>query len=194
MRENERDANALQERLRASEERLRQAEGASGFATFEMDLASGSWDWGSQAALLFGLAPETTDPSFEAWERVIFVDDVQKIHAALQTAPQTGNCYFEFRVRHSDGSLHWIAGKGEVTTRGTASILRGAFYEITERKALEVRLLALNETLEARVAEVRQEARTLEVLNRTGVAIAAELDLERLVQIVTDAGVELCHA
>ena len=68
------------------------------------------------------------------------------------------------------------------------------YYEITDRKGLEARLLALNETLEARVTDVRAEARTLEVLNSTGIAVAAELDLERLVQMVTDAGVELSNA
>ncbi|HEY5336977.1 MAG TPA: PAS domain S-box protein, partial [Rhizomicrobium sp.] len=51
-----------------------------------------------------------------------------------------------------------------------------------------------NEMLEARVNEVREEARMLEILNRTGVAVAAELDLARLVQIVTDAGTELTGA
>ena len=55
-------------------------------------------------------------------------------------------------------------------------------------------MLAVNATLEARVAEVREEARTLEILNRTGVALSAELDLERLVQTVTDAGVEIAGA
>ena len=73
-------------------------------------------------------------------------------------------------------------------------VLRGTFYEIDERKQLEAKLLSVNETLEARVGELREEARTLEVLNRTGIAIGAELDLERLVQIVTDAGVELSGA
>ena len=73
-------------------------------------------------------------------------------------------------------------------------LLRGAIYEITTRKALEVRLLALNETLEARVTELRQEARNLEILNETGVAVAAERDLTTLVQTVTDAGVQLSHA
>ncbi|HEX3943589.1 MAG TPA: response regulator [Rhizomicrobium sp.] len=72
--------------------------------------------------------------------------------------------------------------------------LRGTYYEIGERKQLEARLLALNETLEARVAELREEARTLEILNRIGIAIRAELDLDRLIQIVTDAGVELSGA
>jgi signal transduction histidine kinase/DNA-binding response OmpR family regulator len=41
---------------------------------------------------------------------------------------------------------------------------------------------------------LRDEARILETLNRTGVAVAAELDLEQLVQTVTDAGVELTGA
>jgi PAS domain S-box-containing protein len=73
-------------------------------------------------------------------------------------------------------------------------VLRGTLYDINERKQLEARLLATNETLETRVGELREEARALEVLNRTGVAIGADLDLERLVQTITDAGVELSGA
>ncbi|HEY1505862.1 MAG TPA: PAS domain S-box protein [Stellaceae bacterium] len=48
--------------------------------------------------------------------------------------------------------------------------------------------------LEARIAELAEEARGLQVLHRIGVAIAANLDLERLVQTVTDAGVEISKA
>lgn len=43
-------------------------------------------------------------------------------------------------------------------------------------------------------AELREQSRTLETLNKTGSAIAAELELDRLVQMVTDAGVELTGA
>lgn len=43
-------------------------------------------------------------------------------------------------------------------------------------------------------AALREETRTLETLNRVGQALAGELDLERLVQMVTDAGVELTGA
>ncbi len=39
-----------------------------------------------------------------------------------------------------------------------------------------------------------EETRVLETLNRTGAAVAAELDLENLVQMVSDAGVELTGA
>ena len=187
-------ANGFEARMRAAEHQLRVAEAASGFGTFEINLDSKDWNWSRQVALLFGLDPETADRSFSNWESAIFVDDVPKIHDAFRAARRTGTFYAEFRVKHSDGRLHWIAGKGQVAVGEPSSPLRGALFEITERKALEARLLAVNETLEARVLQVREEARTLELLNRTGVAVAAELDVQKLVQMVTDAGVELSHA
>jgi PAS domain S-box-containing protein len=173
------------------DERLRRGESASGIGTFEYEPETDRWEWSDQLAVLCGL-PQEAEPSFSAWERVIFVDDVPKIHAAFKSALETGKCHVEFRVKHRDGSLHWVACNGQSVDEGRG--VRGACYEITERKVLEVRLLALNETLEARVTQVREEARALEVLNSTGIAVAAEHDLERLVQMVTDAGVELSHA
>ena len=50
------------------------------------------------------------------------------------------------------------------------------------------------QSLHEQVAELREEAHALEVLNTTCIAVAAEHDLERLVQMVTDAGVDLSHA
>jgi PAS domain S-box-containing protein len=189
------DPSGLVERAGASEERLRLGEAAGGIATFELNLAESKWDWSPRAAALFGFDPEAAERSLETWDRTVFPDDLQKIHAAAEAAKSSGSFYVEFRVRHLDGALHWIAGKGQVGgNNAKVRLLRGAVYDITERKALEARLLALNETLEARVAEVREEAHTLEVLNRAGVAIAAEHDVEQLVQIVTDAGVALSHA
>src|ERR1700680_1810033 len=179
-----------EERLRASGERLRLGEIAGGIATFEHGYVSRGWNWSAQAAAIFGLDKQKLDH----WESVVFVDDLAKIRAAVETAKQSRQFYVEFRVRYSDDSLHWIAANGQIPPDSSPRLLRGAIYEITTRKALEVRLLALNETLEARVAELRQEARYLEILNDTGVAVAAERDLTTLVQTVTDAGVQLSHA
>jgi PAS domain S-box-containing protein len=193
MSRKERGTVELEDLLRKSEERLRLGEAAIGMATFEFDRRSGAWNWSSQARLLLGLDDAASSEQLStSWQKSVFVDDLPKIHAAIATARDGEPFYAEFRVRHPDRSLHWIAAKGKVLPDRVS--LRGAAYDITDRKALEVRLLAVNETLEARVAEVREEARTLEVLNQTGVAVAAEHDLERLVGLVTDAGVELSHA
>jgi PAS domain S-box-containing protein len=199
MNENQRNppkAKGAEARLRLSDEWLRSAEAASGVGTFELDLATDRWESAAQVAVLFGFDPRSSKLSFADLERAIFIDDLPKVRAAIDTAKRTGTFYVEFRVKHRDDSVHWLAGKGQLGAdeKHPARWLRGAYYEITERKVLEARLLALNETLEARVAEVREETRTLEVLNRTGVAVAGELELERLVQTVTDAGVELSGA
>ncbi|MDB5446045.1 MAG: histidine kinase [Phenylobacterium sp.] len=81
-----------------------------------------------------------------------------------------------------DGGRIWAAGEmtpirdaaGEVT--GFVKILRD---RTAQREAEEA---------------IAEERRALEVLNRAGSALAVETDLQRLVQIVTDAGVELTGA
>jgi PAS domain S-box-containing protein len=175
---------------------VREAQLAGGTGTFRLDLRSNRWEWTPQIAVLFGLDPAGAGPRFEDWESTIFADDVPKVRAAIKSAMTGGSFYVELRVRYPDQSVHWLAGKGHTKADdiGKPRWLFGSYFEITDRKVLDARLLALNEALEARVAEVREEARTLEILNRAGVALAAELDLERLVQTVTDAGVELIGA
>ncbi|TMJ80767.1 MAG: GAF domain-containing protein [Alphaproteobacteria bacterium] len=170
------------------EDRFRAAEAASGIGAFEYDLESKRWDWAPGVALLFGLSPNKAPDSLEEWQRAMFVGDLAKVHEALE-AGRKGGFYVEFRVMR-DGVYHWLAGKGQTD----GNVLRGTFYDIGDRKQLEARLLGVNETLEARVRELREETHALEVLNRTGIAVGAELDLENLVQIVTDAGVELSGA
>jgi PAS domain S-box-containing protein len=174
-------------------DRLHEAEAASGIGAFVLDLSTREWAWSPPLAALFGFSPEKAPASFEDWLHAVFVDDVPKIRHAMDTARNGGGFYVEFRVKASP--LSWLAGKGHADPRpDSGRLLRGSFYDINERKQLEARLLASNETLEARLGELREEARALEVLNRTGIAIGAELGLERLVQTVTDAGVELSGA
>ncbi len=137
----------LQQRVRKSAERLEIAESASGIGIFTYDPHTGEFNWSEHTAVLLGVDSKR---SFIAWERSIFIDDVPKIHEAFRNAVDSGHFYVEFRLRRPDGSLHWIAGKGQAVedAPGRANQrIRGAFFEITERKALEARLLAVNETL-----------------------------------------------
>ncbi len=191
MTESEKNSE-LNRRVRASEERLRLGETAGGIATFELDLTTGKWNWSAQAAGVLGFAADKKDVGLDHWQKAIFFDDAPKISTAMEAAAQSGEFYVEFRIT-AVGGLRWIVARGEIASTNR-SMVRGAIYDITERKTLEARLLALNETLEARVLEAREESHALDTLNRIGIAVAAEHDLQRLVQMVTDAGVELTHA
>ncbi len=83
---------------------------------------------------------------------------------------------------HKDGSFYPVAF--------TASPLRDGRGRTTGT-IIEVRGIAAERATQLAAAE---QAHTLEVMNRTGAALAAELDLDRIVQIVTDAGVEITGA
>ena len=169
MQDSESETDRLQERVCTAETRLRLAEAASGIGTFEVNLASGEWDCSEQVSELFGIDADQAANSFAEWERHVFVDDIPKIHTALADAKETGRFYVEFRVRLPNSGLRWLAGKGQMADT-PSSLLRGAFYEITERKSLEARLLALNETLEARVMERTQQLASPSLKRRSGVS------------------------
>jgi len=84
--------------------------------------------------------------------------------------------------RRKDGSLFWSVG--EMTPiRGDGGALTGFTKVLRDRTPQR----------EAEQA-IREERRSLELLNRAGSALAAETNLDRVIQIVTDAGVELTRA
>jgi PAS domain S-box-containing protein len=182
MSDEKHQAKELEARVRLSDERLRRAEEASGVGTFELDLASKQWNWSPQVAALFGFDP-SREMSFADLERTIFADDLPKLHAAIETAIETGSFYVELRLRRPDDSFHWLAGSGQIASDegNHRRWLLGAYYEITERKMLEARLLALNETLEARVVE-----RTQELAASVSNLEASERRFRMLVESVSD--------
>ena len=160
----------IEQRLRATEERFRIAQAAGGIGWFEWDLVTDAWECSTHVAILFGFNPATPRPLFADWQPAIFIDDVPKLRSAVEVAGERGAYYVEFRVTHPDGSVHWIAGRGEITKDdiGRARRVAGVYFEISERKALEARFLALNESLEARVADrARQLAATAAQLEET---------------------------
>jgi PAS domain S-box-containing protein len=113
------DRQRIERRLQETEERFRVAQAASGIGWFAWDLTSDGWEWTPPVASLFGLAAGESRPRFADWEPAIFVDDAPKMRAAADQARQGGAFYAEFRVRHPDGSVHWLAGKGEVSRDAT---------------------------------------------------------------------------
>ena len=80
------------------------------------------------------------------------------------------------------GDRIWAVGEMSPIRDATGAII--GFVKILRDRTAQ-------RTAEEAVAE---ERRALEILNRAGSALALETDLHRLVQIVTDAGVDLCRA
>ena len=121
-------------------------------------------------------------PAFD-WAGTIHPDDREALFASFGTA-MAGHSPFgvEARFRRADGvyrTIHTTA-RPRFDARGAFIGMIGVNVDMTETRAAETGL--------------RRETRILGVLNRTGAALAAELDLDRIVQLVSDAGVELVGA
>jgi PAS domain S-box-containing protein len=110
-------------------------------------------------------------------------EDVALSRENLRRTIETGEpISFDKRYLRADGMVVWANSNltrlddAEGKPRGVLAVT----VDLTDRHLQE--------------AALREETRTLETLNRTGATLAGELHVERLLQIVTDAAVELTGA
>ncbi|WP_225421122.1 PAS domain-containing protein [Sphingomonas parva] len=171
----------VEDALRRSEERLRVAQATGGIGTFELIPETGTVVVSEQFCRLWGVAPVGEAP-VGMFLDLIHPDDRERVVTGRSALPERALAYIEYRiVRPDSGEIRWIAREGEAVQGADGGTRHfGVCYDITARKIAEERLV--------------EESRTLETINRTGEAVAAELDLERVVQMVTDAGVSLTGA
>jgi len=164
-------------------DQLQSPEAAVGVAVFELDLADEALLTTPDVAAMFGLPVDAAAQPLAVWEQAIFVDDRHKLHAAIASAMNTGTLNAEFRVTARNGEMCWLAVRGGTVPddSGTARWLRGSCIDISDRKALEARLLAVNETLEARVRERAQASEASNAQLRE-----SERRFRLLVESVTD--------
>ncbi len=108
-----------------------------------------------------------TPPEWMAESEQAFAD--LKRHG--QTTP------YEKQYIRKDGTRWWSLFAAKLLPDGTGFEF---VLDVTDRKQTEMAL--------------REQGRVLETLNRTGAAISGELNLESLIQLITDAAVELTGA
>lgn len=164
--------------LRESEARLRLAASAASIGIWDYAPQSDALRWDERCKQLFGLPPGaqiTYEGSFLAG---LHPDDRARTHEAVLRALSPGAAKpfdMEYRtIGIEDGWLRWVAATGNALFEdGEAVRFVGTVRDVTARKQVE---------------------KHLRILNDTGAAVAAEHELDTIVQIVTDAGVELSGA
>ena len=168
---------------RRTEQRLRLALEGTGVAVYENDLNSGVGTWSESAFRILGVEPpEDLVGSYHVWRAAVHPDDLASAEEAHAAAEHKGGPWtLEHRIIRADtGEVRWLSTYGHIISRDGSRISTGAAVDITERKLAEERLA--------------EQSHTLRTLNEVGSTVGAELELDIIVQKVTDAGVELIGA
>jgi PAS domain S-box-containing protein len=163
--------------------RLAAALAASHIGTFRVDFQANTADWDPNVGPLFGIAAAPGIHVFGELLHRLHPDDRPVVEAKFRACrSQATPVDMEFRVIWPDRSVHWLAMRATVSRGpdGTPASMDGALRDVSRIKNAEEAL--------------REETRTLEVLNETGKLLAGQLDLERLVQAATDAGTAVSGA
>jgi PAS domain S-box-containing protein len=136
-----------EERLRASEELLRQAVGVSGIGVFDFDFSTKTLQWSPRLREIRGFTPDQP-VSIPAMLDCLHPDDRQKMVDAMTHSEEPagdGRFFVECRMVWPDGSVHWTNEQGQVFFGGEGPARHpvravGAVLDITERKQVEVQL------------------------------------------------------
>ncbi len=129
-----------EEALRVSEERLRLSLEAGRMGIWDWNILTNELAWSDNLEPLHGFAPGSFAGTFEAFLEIIHPQDREILTSAIAHAVSSGGDYnTEFRIIWSDGSIHWMLGKGQafVDASGKAARMIGIGMDITERKQAE---------------------------------------------------------
>jgi PAS domain S-box-containing protein len=126
----------------------------------------------------------------ESWNEMFHPDDQEHAWKVWRHSLATGEPYLiEYRLRHHSGEYRWVLGRAHAVHGPDGAIVRwyGTCTDIHDHRLAED---ALRESRD----HLAMETQALEIINATGAGLAAELTLDKLVQRVVDAGVELTGA
>ncbi|MDX1546779.1 MAG: PAS domain S-box protein [Rhodothermales bacterium] len=180
------DNKRAEQELRDSMELFRQLVFTSPAALYTTDAEGRITLYNDRAVELWGREPVIGE---ERWSGAVRLFEPDGTPLPLDACPmaialreQRGLRDQEVLIERPDGSRAHVLAYPEPLLDASGALVGAVnvLIDVTELKGIE--------------AAVREKTRTLETVNRINRSLAAELDLDKLVQAVTDAGTELSGA
>ena len=129
--------------LQKSEMQLRLALNAGGMGVWDWDIETGRIAWSDTMEALYGIPTGTFSGSYKAFTRSIYPEDRKAAIKAIDSAiVGKSNYEIEYRIILPDGTVRWLASKGDVLRDQTGKAVRtiGTGRDITARKIAELKL------------------------------------------------------
>ncbi len=136
----EAERSQAEEALREGEARLQLALQVGRMGTWNWDMQTGKILWSEGHFTILGLEVNECEPSYKLWANQVHPDDLDTTKAKIQQAiAEKKEYHHEYRLRWSDGSIHWVEVRGQFTydSQGNPDHSIGAVIDITERKQAE---------------------------------------------------------
>jgi formate hydrogenlyase transcriptional activator len=145
--------------LRESEARLNLATSAAGAGLWSMEIDTREVWVSAKTRELFHIAPDE-DLNYESFLKVMHPEDRERVNQAVQQALQSGEkLLIEYRIMLNDGSIRWIAARGQRyrNATGEPDRLMGVSMDISDRKRLEEQLQGRLREIEELKTQLEQE-------------------------------------
>jgi len=126
----------MEERLRASETRLKGAQRLARIGSWERDIELGNAHWSDEMFRIFGLYNEGA-PTFSAFLNYIYPEDRRRLlEAHRQIRSTTAPVHTEYRITRPDGEMRWVRGILEAVrdNRGALVSIVGVSQDVTDQK------------------------------------------------------------
>jgi two-component system sensor histidine kinase UhpB len=146
------DLKRTEQALREQRALLVEAQKVAGLGSWEWDPQSGRVLWSDELYHIYGLAPETFKPSFEAYLERVHREDRQNSGAMMARALMDGRSFtLQERVVRPGGEVRHLRSQGEVVRneRGKAIKILGACLDVTEQRHSETALRQAAQDLHA---------------------------------------------
>ncbi|MBD1934432.1 PAS domain S-box protein [Trichocoleus sp. FACHB-69] len=183
-----------EEELRESEAHLQLALKVGRMGTWDWDMQTDALLWSEGHFTILGLKPNECEPGYKVWASRVHPDDLAEAEAKLQQAiADMKEYHHEYRLRWSDGSIHWVEARGQLTydSQGNPKHSIGAVIDITERKQAEQEREQLLER--ERIARSQAEAaqhQLATIFNTSPIGLAL-LDAEQRFIAINEALAEI---
>jgi PAS domain S-box-containing protein len=162
-------------RLEESERKLAEAQRIAHLGSWEWEIADDVISWSDETFRLFGLVPDETTRTFEAYLGLIHPADRAEVRRVMARAREDGLPFaIEHRIVRPDDITRYLHSLGRVTrdAEGRPWRMVGTVQDITDAKKAEAQVMrqtAISELLRA-VATAANEAATLEQAVQIGLA------------------------
>ncbi len=131
-------------------------------STWEVDVATRRVRWGESVAALAGFASRDLSDPFGTWIERIHPDDRERVtgsfEAALASAASSWSA--EYRLRRRDGTVAVVSARAVIDrdVAGRAVRAIGVALDVTEQRAVDERLCAVEPTARETILVVEDEA------------------------------------